>query len=267
MVVAVDHSSNSILWQASYHDQIWFSCELNRFDFSVVNTSDPEKSKLLEKIFRTIKTLNPEFQVDFGTSIKTVLESNPEWGFGSSSTLISVLAQWSGADPFKMNELVFKGSGFDIACAKADGPIFYTRNKPVVPVSLNYPFSAQLFLVYSGQKKKTANEVSSFLNEKKVPDRQITEMNQLSEGFANCSKQSEFNELIKIHEELIGQIIGQTPVKEKSFADFDGEIKSLGAWGGDFMLVSSNQTFQETKNYFENKGLTTLFKWDELILK
>ena len=121
--------------------------------------------------------------------------------------------------------------------------------------------------MYSGQKKKTATEVSSFLNKKNVPDHQIAEMTHLSEEFATCCLQSDFNLLIRIHEKLIGQIIGQVPVKEKFFADFDGEIKSLGAWGGDFMLVSTRLTFQKTKKYFENKGLTTLFKWDELILK
>jgi len=267
MYVTVDPFSNLIHWQALHQDQIWFSCELNRFDFSVTNTSNPEKSDLLARIFKTIKTLNPEFQVEPGTSFKTILESSPEWGFGSSSTLISNLAQWSGVDPFKLNELVFNGSGFDIACATADGPIFYSRNNPVIPVSLNYQFSDQLFLVYSGQKKKTATEVSSFLNKKQVPDHQIAEMTRLSDEFATCCRQSDFNRLIRIHEKLIGQIIGQVPVKEKFFADFDGEIKSLGAWGGDFMLVSTRLTFQKTKKYFENKGLTTLFKWDELILK
>jgi len=267
MLVNVDHSSNSIRWQALHQDQIWFSSELNRFDFSVINTSDPEKSDLLARIFKTMKTLNPEFQVESGTSIKTILESSPEWGFGSSSTLISLLAQWSGVDPFKMNDLVFNGSGFDIACATADGPIFYSRNRSAMPVSLSYSFSEQLFLVYSGQKKKTANEVTSFLNEKKVPDHQIAEMTHLSDEFAACIEQTDFNQLIRMHEKSIGQIIRQVPVKEKFFADFDGEIKSLGAWGGDFMLVSSKITFQETRRYFENKGLKTLFKWDDLILK
>jgi len=195
------------------------------------------------------------------------LEANPEWGFGSSSTLISLLSQWANFDPFVLNELIFKGSGFDIACATAEGPIFYIRNSPPEQILLDFPFADQLFLVYSGQKKRTANEVISFLKEKTVPLQLIAEMTALSESFAICREQNEFNRLIIQHEKLIAAVIGKTPVKSEYFADFNGEIKSLGAWGGDFYLVSTELPISGLQKYFENKGLTTVFKWDDLILK
>lgn len=267
MVVFPSESSVFLQWRAFYNEQIWFSCELNPNRFSVQNTSHPEKAEILSRIFKTIKSLNPEFASKAGTKFETTLEANPEWGFGSSSTLVSLLSRWAGVDPFTLNELVFKGSGFDIACATADGSIFYVRNKPNVPIGLNYSFSDQLFLVYSGQKKKTEKEVSSFLKEKTVSERLIVEMSVLSDEFAACREQSEFNRLIGLHEEMIGSLIGQMPVKEQYFADFDGEIKSLGAWGGDFYLVSTEQPFAAVKTYFENKGLSTMFRWDDLILK
>ena len=256
-----------LVWQAFYNDQIWLSCELDSKDFSVLKTSHTEKAETLSRIFKTIKRLNPEFTPQAGTKFETTLEANPEWGFGSSSTLISLLSQWAGVDPFKLNELVFAGSGFDIACATADVPIFYVRNKSNVPITLNYPFSDQLFLVYSGQKKKTAKEVSLFLKEKAVSERLIVEMSVLSDEFAVCREQYEFNRLIRKHEEMIGSLIGQMPVKEQFFADFKGEIKSLGAWGGDFYLISTEQSFAAVKKYFETKGLSTMFRWDDLILK
>jgi hypothetical protein len=267
MVVFPSESSGFLQWQAFYHDQLWFSCELNPEDFSVQTTSHPDKSESLSQIFKTIQSLNPEFAPKAGTKFETTLESNPEWGFGSSSTLISILAQWSGVDPFALNELVFNGSGFDIACATADGPIFYIKNKPVQPAALDYPFSDQLFLLYSGKKKKTSIEVSSFLNEKKVSDQLIDEASGLTDDFFRCSDQNEFNLLIRQHEKLIGNLIGRLPVKSEYFVDFKGEIKSLGAWGGDFYLVSTKLTFSEVKKYFENKGLSTMFRWDDLILK
>jgi len=267
LTVFEGNPSDSLHWKAIHDEQIWFWCELNLLDFSVIQASHPEKAEILSKIFRTIKSLNPEFAFASGTSFETSLESNPEWGFGSSSTLISLLSQWAGVDPFALNELVFKGSGFDIACATADGPVFYVRNIPVEPISLDYPFSDQLFLVYSGKKKKTAEEVSSFLKEKTVSEQVISEMSSLSGEFAACREQKDFNRLIIQHEKLVGELIGQTPVKNLYFSDFDGEIKSLGAWGGDFYLASSGLAFPEAKRYFENKGLTTLLKWDDLILK
>lgn len=260
-------NSENILWQAFYDGKIWFSCELNPNDWSVISTSHPETSATLRKIFRTIKTLNPGFQPESGTKLETSLDASPEWGFGSSSTLISLLSQWTGVDPFILNEMVFKGSGFDIACANADGPIFYVRNKPAQPIVLDYPFSEQLFLVYSGKKKKTSSEVSTFLKEKKVSDILIQEVSALSDEFADCRDQNKFNQLIKQHEEIIGRLIGQIPVKEQLFNDFDGAIKSLGAWGGDFYLISTALPFSGVKKYFDNRGLTTIFRWNELILK
>lgn len=267
LAVSGENVHQSLVWSAFYNEQLWFSCELDSKDFSVLKTSHTEKAETLSRIFKTIKRLNPEFTPQAGTKFETTLEANPEWGFGSSSTLVSLLAQWSGVDPFRLNEMVFQGSGFDIACAMADGPIFYVRNKPNVPIDLDYPFSDQLFLVYSGQKKKTAKEVSSFLKEKAVSERLIVEMSALSGEFAVCREQYEFNRMIRKHEEMVGSLIGQMPVKEHFFANFKGEIKSLGAWGGDFYLVSTEQPFTAVKKYFETKGLSTMFRWDDLILK
>lgn len=259
--------SDSIRWKAFHEGKVWFSCELNPLDFSVIATNHPEKAETLSKIFRTIKTLKPTFQPKAGTKLETSLDANPEWGFGSSSTLISLLSQWARIDPFILNELIFKGSGFDIACANADGSVFYVRNKPTQPIDLDYPFSEQLFLVYSGKKKKTSSEVSTFMKEKKVSDILIQEVSALSDEFAGCLDQNNFNKLIRQHEGIVGALIGQLPVKEQLFNDFDGAIKSLGAWGGDFYLISTAQPFSGVKKYFDNRGLTTIFRWNELILK
>jgi len=267
MVVSEGDNPQTILWKANFQDEIWFKCILNSVDFRVLETSDLEKSDVLRQLFKTIRIINPEFAPNAGIKFETTLESNPEWGFGSSSTLISLLSQWAGVDPFKLNELVFNGSGFDIACATADGPIFYSRNKPVEPILLDYPFADQLFLVYSGHKKKTAAEVSAFLKEREVSAYLIEEISALSNEFADCRDQEKFNQLISQHEQLVGGLIGQTPVKELFFANFDGAIKSLGAWGGDFFLASTSLPFSGVKKYFENKGLTSVFRWDDLILK
>jgi mevalonate kinase len=267
LTVSEEPNSNSILWKANYLGETWFECRLNPKDMSVFSASHPEKGQTISEIFQTIKMLDPDFQLKAGTNLETSLNANPEWGFGSSSTLISLLSQWAKVNPFRLNELVFKGSGFDIACATADGPVFYMKNKPVQPATLDYPFTNQLFFLYSGRKKATAKEVKSFLKEQKVTQKLIEEASGLSDEFTNCTNQLEFNRLIRQHEQLIGKLIGKTPVKPEYFADFSGEIKSLGAWGGDFYLVSSEIPFQEIKNYFENKGLSILFHWDDLILK
>lgn len=268
MVVLSDASQQNVIWQAFYHNQLWFSCELNPIDLSVLTTTDSEKAESLVRILTAIKSINPEFTFPAGTVFNTMLEANPEWGMGSSSTLVSLLSQYAGVDPFVLNEMIFQGSGFDIACATADGPILYVRNKLVEPISLDYPFADQLFLVYSGRKKKTATEVCNFLKEKVISIQTVSEMSALTDEFAACRDQNEFNLLIRLHEELVSKSIGRIPVKSEFFGDFKGEVKSLGAWGGDFFLVSTNKlTFSEVNRYFENKGLMTVFKWDDLLLK
>lgn len=259
--------SRTILWKAFYRDQVWFWCELNPDDYSVIATSDQEKAAFLSKIFQTIPTMKPAILPEAGYRLETSLNAHPDWGFGSSSTLISLLSQWVRINPFKLNQKIFNGSGFDIACAMADGPILYTPNQTAQRIDLDYPFEEQLLLVYSGKKKNTLPEVQSFLKERIVSTYLIDEVSTLSDEFAVCNDQNTFNRLIREHERLVGELIGQTPVKEELFADFHGEVKSLGAWGGDFFLVSGTEPLDEIKIYFENRGFSTIFKWTELILK
>lgn len=253
-------SSQSILWKAFYKDELWFWCELNPGDFSVIGSSDQERATTLSNIFQTIGNLNPSIIPQAGTSMETSLDAHPDWGFGSSSTLISLLSQWLGIDPFILNRKIFNGSGFDIACATADGPILYNQDQTLRRVDLNYPFAQQLLLLYSGKKKKTLPEVHVFLDKGKVSSSLIQQVSKLSEEFAGCKDQITFNQLIREHEKIVGQLIGQIPVKEQFFADFQGEVKSLGAWGGDFYLASSAHSFDEIKIYFENKGISTIFR-------
>lgn len=268
MTVSINSERKNILWQACYQQQVWFSCELDSSDYSVLATTDPEKSATLIHILQSIRSLKSEFSLEPGTSFKTTIEANPEWGLGSSSTLLSLLSQLAGVDPFTLNEMVFQGSGFDIACATANGPILYQRGQPAEPLSLDYPFSEQLFLIYSGRKKKTALEVSTFLKETKVPPNLVDEISRLTHEFALCRDQDEFNLLIRMHEAVVSKLIGRMALKSMFFPDFKGEVKSLGAWGGDFFLASTAKwTFDEVRKYFANKGLMTAFKWDDFILK
>ena len=42
-------------------------------------------------------------------------------------------------------------------------------------------------------------------------------------------------------------------------------MKSLGAWGGDFFLVATEWDEQRIRNYFENKGLNVILRYDDII--
>ena len=68
------------------------------------------------------------------------------------------------------------------------------------------------------------------------------------------------------HEENIGEIVRKKPVKAQLFSDFKGSIKSLGAWGGDFIMAASAAPEEYVRNYFSNKNLDTMFRYEEIVL-
>jgi len=54
-------------------------------------------------------------------------------------------------------------------------------------------------------------------------------------------------------------------VQNLYFSDFEGIIKPLGAWGGDFILAVSKIGLKKVKSFFNQKGLSVIFKWDDLV--
>ncbi len=266
MEVSQGKEDGILSWKAFMQEGLWFSCDLRMPDFKIVNSSDTEKAVILQEAFLAIRELNPGFYPGNSLDVHTRIDFNNQWGLGSSSTLIANLASWAQVDAFKLNEMIFHGSGFDIACATANGPIFYTRKQAPVPVNLDYLFLDNLYFIYSGSKKSTRNEVRRFLNEGEVTSQQVAQMNQLSEAFGTANKLEDLLKLIAEHEKMVGSLLEHPTVKTQYFSDFNGEVKSLGAWGGDFYLVATPMNDRDVLNYFKQKGLRVVFPWRELVL-
>ena len=72
--------------------------------------------------------------------------------------------------------------------------------------------------------------------------------------------------MISEHEQIMSSYLDRSRIKNELFPDFWGEVKSLGAWGGDFYLVVSNKGRESTEEYFQSKGFSVFFDYDELIL-
>ena len=72
----------------------------------------------------------------------------------------------------------------------------------------------------------------------------------------------DFQQAMQDHEAIIGNLIEQTPVQQSRFSDYDGVVKSLGAWGGDFVLACgpTNST-----DYFSKKGYTSILPFEKII--
>ncbi|CAM1333989.1 GYDIA family GHMP kinase [Tenacibaculum aestuariivivum] len=243
---------------------------------SATFNSDKEGSaefiaETLADILQEAKKLNPDFLSDNnadnnGYLVKTNLTFPQNWGLGSSSTLINNIATWAKVNPFTLLQNAFSGSGYDIACASNNTPILYQldEKKPIVSkVKFNPNFADELFFIYLNQKQNSRKGIAQYKEHRESAIKLIPEINTLTQQFLKANSTKNINKIIVEHEQIISSIIKQTPVKKRLFPDYFGEIKSLGAWGGDFVLATGNET---TINYFEEKGYNTIVPYKKMVL-
>ena len=138
----------------------WFETECIVDTSLKISSKDSSDIALrLVQILEAIQRLNPaHFKADEGLSISSTLEFPENWGLGSSSTLITNLAAWAKVDPFKLLELTFGGSGFDIACAQQDSAILYQLEKGETQAFNRWNFLLlfqSLCFLYTAIKNKT----------------------------------------------------------------------------------------------------------------
>ncbi|AWU44474.1 GYDIA family GHMP kinase [Blattabacterium punctulatus] len=198
--------------------------------------------------------------------VKTKLEFPINWGLGSSSTLINNIAKWASIDPYKLLEKNFPGSGYDIACVSNSKPIiFKLKNKKphVVPINFNPPFKKKLFFLHLNKKKNTCEGIRFFRSKKNISSKSIDSISSITKKIIVCKTLKEFEILLLKHERIISGILDIPTVKEHYFPDYLGIVKSLGTWGGDFVLISFRKGM---KKYFSKKGFHTILSFDEMIL-
>lgn len=258
-----------IVWQSFDEKKaIWFNDEIS-FDEITSGFSNPrnEVSKRIIQIINAVKTLNQDFlSQKKGFKISTHLTFPKNWGLGTSSTLINNIAQWTHVNAFELLEKTFGGSGYDIACAQNNHPITYQlqKGKPhITEVNFNPPFKENLYFVYLNKKQNSRDGIASYRSNKGNTTSAISEINDITSKIINSITLNDFECLIESHESIISKIIKLKPVKDLLFSDFNGSTKSLGAWGGDFILVTSTEN---PSSYFKNKGFSTIVPFIDMIL-
>ncbi|UMB60375.1 GYDIA family GHMP kinase [Lutibacter sp. A80] len=221
----------------------------------------------LMQILQEVRRLNPTFlSVKQGFLIKTKLTFPQNWGLGTSSTLINNLASWAAVNPYKLLKNTFGGSGYDIACAQNNSPILYTIkdiNPLVEKVDFNPSFKEQLYFVYLNKKQNSREGIKRFKDLKGNLTSEIEQISSLSTLFLNCTNLNDFEKLLEAHEQLVSKTIQLQTVQKELFSDYFGQTKSLGAWGGDFILATGNT---DTSNYFKQKGFETVIPYTDLII-
>lgn len=224
-------------------------------------------AETLQKILQEARKLNPDFlQTNNGFIVKTNLTFPQNWGLGSSSTLINNIASWAKVDAFKLLWNAFSGSGYDIACAQNNSPIFYQleNKKPKIEtVNFNPSFANQLFFVHLNKKQNSRDGIQRFKDKKGKINNEIRQVSELTELLAKSTSLIEFEKILIEHENIIAKIIELPKVQDKLFSDYFGVVKSLGAWGGDFILATGNE---ETPTYFKQKGYTTILPYQKMVL-
>ena len=261
-----------ISWNSVAHNgTVWFSGKYELNNFSVVECSDPEIAVHPQRLLRAAKKSNPGFLANSsGNLVISILNYPLFWGLGSSSTLIAAVAGWAGMDPFKLHFGVSSGSAYDIACAISNGPIVYKISDFVPefePVPFRPSYAAKIYFVYQGRKQDSAEGIQKYrkMNSNPDPDT-IKTADLLTERMLHSVTLSEFEEVICEHELLISNLLGIRPIKQTIFSDLPGEAKSLGAWGGDFCMITWRDDPELLPDYLKSKGLETWFNFHDIVL-
>ncbi len=212
-------------------------------------------------------SLNPAFLSDErGFQVISKMDFPRDWGLGSSSTLINNIAQWAGIDAYQLLWNTFSGSGYDIACAQHNSPILYSvaaRIPQVTEVNFDPPFKNNLFFIYLNKKQDTREGIDQYSNLKFDRPRLIGALSEISGRVLSCQTLDNFEKLMDQHERLLSNVLKLPTVKESLFPDFKGTIKSLGAWGGDFVLATGQS---DTAAYFKEKGYDVVIPFSKMIL-
>jgi len=265
-------SNNPKLYWKSYdqNEKCWFETSFELWHFQCLEEEN-EEVRVLQKILKEARKLNIHFLRDnLDVYVETVLEFPLDWGLGSSSTLIYNISQWAYVSPFELHTKSFGGSGYDIACAQSMGPITFEKNGNLPrwgTINFNPVFKDNLFFIYLNQKMSSKDGIKRYQDLVQDKSAVIPQINQITSAMLECNDLKEFEDLVFEHERLISNHIDLPCVKDNLFSNYWGAVKSLGAWGGDFVMATSHKSLEETKEYFSKLGYSICLSFDELILQ
>ncbi len=265
----VADSDSGILQWTSFDEQgeIWFQAEIELKSFGVKTTSDRKTAQTLVELLLEARQQNPDFlSKNSGVEVKTCLGFPRSWGLGTSSTLINNIAQWANVNAYQLLWNAFGGSGYDIACAQHNSPITYqiqNGHPKVKEVVFDPPFKESLYFVHLNQKQSSKEAIAAYRKQEFDKKGLIHDISSLTEKMIPTASLDEFQSLMELLETTLSNVLQIPTVKSQLFPDYTGAIKSLGAWGGDFVLAAGNE---QTLDYFNNKGYQTVIPFSQMAL-
>ena len=120
-----------------------------------------------------------------------------------------------------------------------------------------------MYFVHLNQKQNSRAEIKRYSTQDIDKVALVEKVSRLTNKVVGCDNLNDFEILLHEHEAVLSNALNQPPIKESYFQDFQGALKSLGAWGGDFILATGNE---ETPDYFQKKGYPTVIPFNDMIL-
>jgi len=267
------HPGNpSLAWKTYIKGQHWFDAVFSLDEFIIGNANDFPTAQKLREILLASRSLQPDFlSGNVRCEAVSELDFDINWGFGSSSSLIVNVARWAEIDPFELFSKVSQGSGYDIAAAMSDKPVLYRfaeEKREITKIDFSPPFHEQLYVAYLGKKRNSALAVERF-NQQSGSDyrSQIANLDSITLAMLTCTELREFRKLMRDHEKIISGVLGIPALSEKLLSDFNGDMKSLGAWGGDFILLATDMPREYVLTWLRKKEMNTWFSYEDVAMK
>tara|TARA_B100001094_G_C18164488_1_gene791247 strand:- start:987 stop:1892 length:906 start_codon:yes stop_codon:yes gene_type:complete len=260
-------NTDFIYWESfDKNNLIWYKEKFFLEKGSLIYHGKKNKiSDLIIRLFDYIHRFNDP-KKSIGNEFIWKLNFDRNWGLGSSSTLINNLSKWAKVNPYKLLFSVFNGSGYDIACCDKSNPIIFQKKDDYLSFSnttFNPNFLNNLFLVFLNKKQNTQKSVQNFLKNDAHYIEEINQINNIVNRIQNVKGLTAFESLIERHEKIIANILQIPTIQNEKFPKYNyGIIKSLGSWGGDFVLATGDE---RNMDYFREKGFNTVKKISDLL--
>ncbi len=264
-----ESSGNFVEWESTAPGGRWFYATFDPGSLAIVSSGDDEVAGRLQTLLLAARSLNPEFLTG-QAGLKISVEANypVEWGLGSSSTLISLVAGFAGVDAYQLFRMISGGSGYDIACARRQGLLYYSLINGIPDISdasAGKALREYAWFTYLGTKQDSSREVDAFRAKKNYSAATLEEVSRLSADICEAASAEELIGFVDRHERLVSAVLNREPIAGR-FQSFPGTVKSLGAWGGDFAMFVSAEEPEVVKGHLHRFGFTNIFRYNELAI-
>lgn len=226
----------------------------------IAQTTDDGAAERLKQLLQAAVNLGATWP---NGKVTTTLDFERNWGLGSSSTLVALVAQWLQVDPWQLYAATQNGSGYDLAVALENQPILYqmTPVRAVRPVLWSPAFADQLHFLPLGRKQYSSTEVSKHRS-LELSNALRTTLDDCTHSLVTAKDLPAFASAAQHHEEALATWLSKDPIAS-FYPPGPYVLKSLGAWGGDLALVIPTQP--TTTQDLENNLGQPLLPWNQLM--